>query len=172
MSNFPYTGIGSRKTPQDVLELMTYIARRLDADGWVLRSGGAPGADTAFAAGSSRREVFLPWPGFGTELCPVLARPSPEAFNLAARHHPTWTKLSSGARALLARDGHQVLGQGLDDPSRFVLCWTPDGATEHTTRETGGTGQAIRVAVAHSVPVYNLARDDHRRLWHSLVEEY
>lgn len=49
-------------------------------------------------------------------------------------------------------------------PVGWVLCWTPDGAAEgiETSRATGGTGQAIRLASAHGIPVYNLAREDHR----------
>src|SRR4051794_35199053 len=55
-----YTGIGSRQTPAEVLALMTRIAQALDAEGYILRSGEAAGADTAFAQGATRREIFLP----------------------------------------------------------------------------------------------------------------
>ena len=47
-----YTGIGSRETPHHILTLMTEIANILDNIGYTLRSGGADGADTAFALGS------------------------------------------------------------------------------------------------------------------------
>ena len=52
-----------------------------------------------------------------------------------------------------------------------MLCWTPDGAIapEHCTRDTGGTGQAIRVAGAHGVRVFNLARPEHRARVEGLV---
>jgi predicted Rossmann fold nucleotide-binding protein DprA/Smf involved in DNA uptake len=43
-----YAGIGSRETPKEVLKSMTNYAKELSATGWVLRSGGADGADTAF----------------------------------------------------------------------------------------------------------------------------
>jgi predicted Rossmann fold nucleotide-binding protein DprA/Smf involved in DNA uptake len=47
MENY-YTGVGSRKTPPDVLSLMTRIATHLDSLGKILRSGGAKGADDLF----------------------------------------------------------------------------------------------------------------------------
>lgn len=52
-----------------------------------------------------------------------------------------------------------MLGISLQKPADFVICWTPDGArtAAETSQETGGTGQAIRVASAYGVKVYNLA---------------
>ena len=38
-----YSGIGSRETPQDIMELMTSIAAQLARQHWTLRSGGADG---------------------------------------------------------------------------------------------------------------------------------
>ena len=46
-----YTGVGSRKTPKDVLELMVKIAIKAAQNGYTLRSGGAEGADKAFEHG-------------------------------------------------------------------------------------------------------------------------
>jgi predicted Rossmann fold nucleotide-binding protein DprA/Smf involved in DNA uptake len=48
-----YAGVGSEDTPQDVLDNMTALAAELEKEGYVLRSGGAPGADTAFSNGVS-----------------------------------------------------------------------------------------------------------------------
>jgi hypothetical protein len=55
---------------------------------------------------------------------------------------------------------NQFIGADCATPSKFVICWTPDGAQTETTQATGGTGQAIRIAVACGVPVFNLARTD------------
>ena len=46
-----YAGIGSRETPEDVCGRMTKLASILERKGYTLRSGGAVGADTAFAGG-------------------------------------------------------------------------------------------------------------------------
>ena len=141
---------------------MRSAAARLRARGFILRSGGAGGADTAFAQGADgQAEIYLPWPGFKGNPSPR-AHPTRAAFELAGRFHPAWAHLSEHARLLMARNSHQVLGDALNDPSAFVLCWTPDGAETHAerSRRTGGTGQAISIAHAHDIPVFNLARPD------------
>lgn len=147
-----YTGIGSRKTPQDIIFQMEDLAKHLCSCGWVLRSGGAKGADAAFERGSDaacrKKEIFLP-----TDIIPD------EAFDIASQYHPTWGGLPAYVKKLHARNVQQVLGENLDLASKFVICWTPDGAEKETTKETGGTGQAIRIANAYNVPVYNLANE-------------
>lgn len=71
-----YAGVGARKTPQYILAFMTTVAKALTERGWVLRSGGADGADSAFEEGALNAansqhppelpdiEIYLPWPGF------------------------------------------------------------------------------------------------------------
>lgn len=161
-----YTGIGARQTPPAMLATITAIASRLATLGWTCRTGGADGADTAFevgaAIGGREAALYLPWPGFNGRRNAKLARPTTRALLLAAHHHPSWRALTPGARGLHARNVHQVFGADLQIPSQFVLCWTPDGAETTTTRATGGTGQAIRIAIAYSVPAVNMAREGWR----------
>lgn len=161
-----YAGIGSRRTPPGVLRVMELLAAGLAWRGWVLRTGLAEGADQAFYRGAGPDglvEVYLPWPGFNAQArrrgCreTVRDRPAPAAFEVAARAHPAWELVSAGARKLHARNCHQLLGDRLADPARFVLCWTPDGSHDGTSRDAGGTGQALRIAAAWRVPVFNLA---------------
>ena len=62
-----YTGIGSRETPPEALQTMARCARWLAEHGLVLRSGGAPGADTAFESGVDQADakvIYVPWDGF------------------------------------------------------------------------------------------------------------
>lgn len=141
-----YAGIGSRETPPRVLAKMTAIAQDLAAQGYILRSGAAEGADSAFEAGAGdAKEIWIPWRGFQNH--PSRLVPSLAAFEMAARFHPAWERCSRGARALHARNCHQVLGADLATPVEFVVCWTKDG------RASGGTGQAIRIAQHHGIPV-------------------
>lgn len=183
-----WAGVGSRSSPPDVLALMTRIARRLAECGHTLRTGAAPGADTAFeaghreACGAERLEVYLPWAAFERETRTrygwldgvALQRPTMRAEAIAARMHPNWTRLSNGARLLQSRNSHQILGVDLECPVAFVLCWTPDGATcaRETSAKTGGTGQAIRLSSAADSPVVNLQRDDHRLAWERWLDAH
>lgn len=158
-----YTGIGSRETPPDICDLMTKIAELGFRDGFILRSGAADGADKAFEAGASNsKEIYLPWPGFNGHHSTLL--PTPEAFELAKKHHPAWDKCKSGARKLHARNSHQVLGYRLITPSSAIICWTPNG------EGGGGTGQAIRLAQAYSIPVNDLGNSITQALYRTCVE--
>ena len=51
MKSMLYAGVGSRATPEPVLDLMRRCATRLEVLGYTLRSGGANGAETAFEEG-------------------------------------------------------------------------------------------------------------------------
>lgn len=166
-----YAGIGSRKTPANVLDLMTRIATKLDAWKWVLRSGGADGADTAFENGATQKGTYLPWPGFNGRdgVWVVRDRPSERAMSIAAKYHPSWTHLREPVQKLHARNVHQILGADCTSPCTMVVCWTPDGSTGITTAHTGGTGQALRIALHHGVPIFNLQRKDHREAWEEVI---
>lgn len=147
-----YTGVGSRKTPQHILKIMQQVAEKLSSDGWILRSGGAVGADSAFESGAcDRAKIYL------------AKHATPEAEAIAKKFHPAWNRCSQFARRLHARNAFQVLGDDLKSPSSFLICWTPDGAVNHSQRSirTGGTGTAISIASAYRVKVFNLARADH-----------
>ena len=171
-----FTGIGSRSCPDDILALIHRVAAALARRGWALRSGAAPGADSAFEAGAlaagGRVGLYLPWRGFeGRTEHVVLHEATARAYELAPRFHPGWDRLGRGARALHARNVHQVLGASCENAASFVVCWTPDGAPSatETSRRTGGTGTAVRIASASGVAVYNLQRDDHRAMWEQVA---
>lgn len=157
--NHRYTGVGSRSTPPDVLHVMRRIADRLHQSGYVLRSGHAEGADMAFEQmARGKAEIYLPWPGFNSAQNWRRTSPAPEAYKIAMEVHPAWARCGSGPRALHARNCHQVLGNDLNDPSDFLVCWTPDGCTGASSRtsQTGGTATAIVLAEKYGVPVFNL----------------
>ena len=163
-----YTGIGSRETPQAVLEEMRDLAAALARAGYTLRSGGADGADAAFEQGArtvsgAPLEIYLPWQGFNGNPSP-LNRVEQRALDVARRLHPAWDRLSPAARKLHGRNCYQVLGFSLEVLSQFVVCWTADGCESHRTRsvKTGGTGTAIVLAERHGVPVFNLSKAGRR----------
>ncbi len=167
-----YAGIGSRKTPQAVLETMDRIGRAMARHGWTLRSGAADGADTAFEAGAEHgkgpREIWLPWPGFNGRTADGAATRvgtnSQANRDLARQSHPAWHVLRDAVQKLMVRNVHQILGPepGSSPPSDVVICWTPDGTGE------GGTGMAIRLAERHGIPVVDLGTRELPRLERSL----
>ena len=54
----------------------------------------------------------------------------------------------------MSRNSYQVLGDSLDNPSSFLVCWTSDG------KMSGGTAQAMRIATDFRVPIYNLYHEN------------
>lgn len=156
-----YTGIGSRTIPNHILQEMHQLGIFFAIKNWVLRSGGADGADIAFEWGCNiakgQKEIFLPWKGFNYNSSELYDIPN-EAFKISEHYHPAWNALSDPVKKLMARNAQQVLGKNLDSPSTFVVCYTQDGCTTHQTRTqtTGGTGQAISIASECGIPVFNL----------------
>jgi hypothetical protein len=159
-----YAGIGARDTPEAVLAKMEKVGRILAKNGFILRSGAADGADSAFERGCdavdpSKKEIFLPWNGFepkrdgkkrfanGTT---VFDFSSQEHEKIAEKYHPGWHKLGSGARALMSRNTSQMLGMDLKTPSAVVVCWTKNGEIVR------GTGQALRMADDMKVGIVNM----------------
>ena len=134
-----YTVIGSIETPNNILKHFRYIGRILAYRGYLLRSGGAPGADTAFELGckdssinnnfGGDRNIFLPWENFNNNKSKRYYLNS-EAFELAKMYLPYWNNLSFPVKKLMARNGYQVLGtKPISNPikSDFVVCWTKNG---------------------------------------------
>ncbi len=155
---FFYAGIGARATPEPVLAEMTKLAGSLARTGWHLRSGGAAGADTAFANGAptGQKTIYLPWPRYhdhdGPD-CRTLSHAALSAcIDIASKMHPAWSRCSPAVRKLHARNVSILLGDSLDRPVDAVVCWTEGGAI------TGGTGMALRIAAQYRIPVFNFSR--------------
>lgn len=158
-----YTGIGSRSASYNILNQMEEIAYWLAENRFILRSGGANGADTAFEDGATAycnethhdkykyMEIYLPWKEFNFNKSLLFNIPQ-KAFKIAEEIHPNWKACKLGARKLHARNVQQVLGRDLNTPSSFLLCWSePQGNSI-----SGGTRTAYELARQHNIPVYNM----------------
>lgn len=160
-----YAGIGSRETPTEILHLMNRIAWKLNSNDlcgingeligpYILRSGGAIGADTAFEDGSSGDcEIFK------------AHHATPMARYIASEFHSAWGNLSDYVQNLHGRNAMILLGKNLDTPVDFVVCWTKDG------KDTGGTGLGIRIAQAHGIKVINLFYPEWRERIKKFINE-
>ena len=166
-----YAGIGARETPPRIQDIMTRLASKLEQDGWILRSGAAEGADSAFERGvinpQANAEIYLPRYKFPTRakdprVLPRIAGSQPQFINYqtlptarAARQTvPVYNKYSAGKSDfwfdLMARNAMQVLGRDLRTPAKVVIAYTPEG------KVVGGTGQALRMAQNYKIPIRNL----------------
>jgi hypothetical protein len=166
----PYLGCGSRETPNSICHLFTDIAEALADARYTLRTGGAPGADNAFLMGAlpvdaERVELYLPWSKF--EGWAIGTTPQAEAFEIAAQFHPAWGNLKQGAKKLHARNVHQVLGPDVTAPirSKFIICWTEGG------KMMGGTAQALRMAEAYDIHVFNAGTKEGESLVRTVLKD-
>ncbi len=176
-----FAGIGSRETPDEILESMEIVAYNLINSGYKLRSGGAMGADSAFADGAKSaiiksldnnlqlkdiQEIYLPWDGFNCLSVDnnkgIYLESNKEAVIIAEKYHPKYSSLSKGAKLLMNRNSYQILGKYLNDPVEFVICWTRGG------KIVGGTGQALRIAVDYNIPTINMASSG----WEDKIKNY
>ena len=155
-----YAGIGSREPPPGVEPMIEEAARVLGLFGYTLRSGGAPGADFMFEKHCVHgKEIYLPWKGFNDNLSDLYidninSDIVAKARDIAKENHPSWNYLSEAAKKLMTRNTFQVLGDDLNSPVSFIVCWTKGGRME------GGTGQALRIAKRNFIPIFNLYNKD------------
>jgi ABC-type dipeptide/oligopeptide/nickel transport system ATPase component len=165
-----YAGIGSRETPQEVLELMTKAAEYLDGLGYTLQTGftfknketgeDEEGADKAFSQGSQNKILFGPSAIRKT----VKGVASLESYddnvtkvsnNIVKEIHPAPDRLKPGAVKLMARNTNQIFGKNLDSTVDFVLFYAQE--TNDPLRPKGGTGQAVEMARRKGIPTINMA---------------
>lgn len=158
-----YSGVGSRETPLAAMNLLSALAASLGKKGYILRSGAAEGADSAFEKGcdavQGKKEIYLPWKGFNQHTTGIYQLPTDSDHErIASELHPAWSKLSQGAKKLHTRNVAQILGADCETPSLMCVCYTDDGVEHHSkvTYKTGGTGTAIRLASQRGIPVFNL----------------
>lgn len=167
-----FSGVGSRNIPHALQAEIGNLSYLLGKEGFKLRSGAAPGADTAFEAGmnlaGAPSRIYLPWAGFNNSYRfkePHLTNPSileavrnpppttsfidtasPEAFLLARARGIL--NGQSARDALMSRNMHQVLGTNLQQPSSFMLAAPSSSAS--------GTRHAMELAADLNIPTFNL----------------
>ena len=158
-----YTGIGSRETPKEILDIMHSIADKLPYVGYTLRSGGAEGADSAFEEWCiGKKEIYLPWNGYngkhedGKEY--FVYKETEETYQVVKDNHQFWYCLSPGARKLIGRDYLELVGNN-GVKSKFVIGWTD------YEEGSGGTAYTFRLARKLGIPVYNLRDVSFDEIW-------
>lgn len=157
-------GIGSRTTPAPIQAKMADMFEWFAQQGFMMRSGGANGADKACEEGWDR----IPDAARGVKEIYTAEKPLEAWWIACAEHfHPNWPACTEYARKLHARNTPIVLGpnENLAHKSDAVVCWTKNG------KDHGGTGQGIRIANHFQIPVFNLFdATAEEKLWAFLQE--
>lgn len=186
-----YTGVGSRETPIHILILMVKISIILEAKGYILRSGAAHGADSAFDVGIQNplnSEIFIPnktftksMGTFNPKVNYIIPKENKILYYdandllMSKNLYKRWDKVSNqDVFDLHNRNIFQVLGQNLKTKSKFLICYTKCGSTTYAETHpdrTGGTGTAINVASVYNIPVFNLKLDADRERLEEFVEK-
>lgn len=149
------TIVGSRNTPKEICKELTQIAKEFAQEGWVIRSGGANGADLAGELGidlvQGKKEIYLPWKKFNGNSSTLIA-PEFENWNEALEILSSVYSLSAPKSVikLHGRNVYQVLGRDLKTPSDILICFTEEG------KIVGGTATAINLAIKNNIPVFNI----------------
>lgn len=162
-----YTGVGSRELPTRETGLVRDVGNALTDEGYILLTGDASrGCDDIFWQHSLApyRRRFGPHGKAAYEDEVHVVSPGcdhyDKAYYIAGLTHPAWRWIPDWMKELHTRNVFQVLGEFVNDPTEFLVCWTSDGAetSKETSKKTGGTGTAIRIADTFGVPVFNLQR--------------
>lgn len=167
--NLFYTGVGSRDISDEEYDLMEAIAKYLASLGYKLRSGKAPGSDSAFESGVTEfgditlKEIYVPWKGFkGNEfegenipLDPPSSVNYGISWQLVKEIHPAAERLKQAPAKLHQRNCHQVLGRDLENPkpSKFLLACAD---VDRNGEIKGGTRTAWKLAEKFGVPCFNI----------------
>jgi hypothetical protein len=156
-----YTGIGLDLPSDDLLPRITYAAYEARKKGFILRTSLSDGAWVPFWIGS----------GYGKFMDRIRIKEATAlALNMAKSYiaqinRNKWDYFDQHQKNLHALDIMLLFGPQCNHPSKFLLCWTPNGAESaaHCTGLNGVTGYVgflIQVARVNKIPVINLQRKD------------
>lgn len=144
-----YTGVGSRNIPFEIAQSLKEYAILL-SNKYTCRTGDAKGSDKIFVDNANPVVAYSPKQ--------VVNDPNHWSYQEVQKYIPndrsgfnSWT---SFVKALLARNMMQVLGPNGNEPSKFLICYAP--SLNYEDSSAGGTGYAIRCALAYKIPVYNI----------------
>lgn len=141
-----FTGVGSRKIPVGEKYVLLKCAILLKKKGFKCRTGDAWGSDAIF------KDVF------GDEADVISPMDATDwSFEEVQKRMPNdrrYDVMKLSTKRLIARDMMQVLGRDGKSPSKFLLCYAP--SLNYEDSSAGGTGYAIRCALAHGIPVFNI----------------
>lgn len=116
-----------------------------------------------------RRQFHIPWKGFND--IPeedVYSYTTDCAKELLKKH--VMVELPDNIMPIAAAKVNILMGRSCENPSKFCVLWTPDGAetVKELSRETGYLGTVIRLCNKFQIPVYNLSKASR---WDLILEQ-
>lgn len=183
--NIKATVIGSRETPMSAQDLITWFSHMVQQYQGLVRSGGAPGADSACERGITNplaKQIFLPFANFNGvksgvgvyTLDQLHTRHQHAAEEIASRFHPNWNAVlrNPAAVKLMTRNVFQILGPDLNAPSDVVVMWAKGSHNLVAKKDSqnrifdvpGGTGLAVRLAYHLEIPILHVDLPEHQNI--------
>ena len=151
-----FTVVMNKNPPPEIIAKAISMCKFLVDKGFTPRLSLADDYGVDILAQVPTAETYLPWKNFN-ERESMFTTTNPGK-DFAAKFSPHINTVTDPVRAILAHYVHSILGLWMNNSSRFVITWTPDGIT-NVKDKTEGTGQMylpIRVANVYGIPVFNL----------------
>lgn len=157
----PYAVTGNQDCPPEIISKFIEIAKRLETAGYTARCGGMDGIEDAVEKAVKKVEVHLPWRGFNEKESRFTYN-SERALAVAKMFHPTFDTMKKSIQAFLAKNARIIMGDRMNSPALFLLCWSEDGVETFSkkTSRTGYAGHPIAIASALGIPVFNLGNPE------------
>lgn len=184
----PYTGLGSEMAPKSILDTLSELGYLLAISGRTLRSGSYKGCSSAFESGVNKafrdglvgsrpitpkanigeyplREIFLPYRGYeGHQDDAYYEYDHALKSRIVGfiKNSKLGERFDKVQNPYLMKDYivrvYQLLGIKLNQPSKFMVCWSPDGA--RTSKEVDFDSGHISISICLSeilnIQVFNL----------------
>lgn len=157
----PYVIAANNDVPPEILTKFDELAKWLESLDYTVRVGGMEGIEDRIEKLIGKKEVHLPWKGFNEKESRFTYN-SPRAFAIAKMFSPTFDTLKKGVQIFQAKNARLIMGDKMNSPALFLLCWTEDGAESlrERTGRTGFTGHPIAIASGVGIQIFNLAKPD------------
>lgn len=147
-----YAGTGSVRTPHWARDLFCIAGERL-TESFTLRSGRQDGSDISFERGCEKghgkSEIWLPWSHFNYSKSDKVADIDKYRY-ICASAYSDWDNLSTGMKKEYARCIPMILGEDLDEPIDFMVCYIPPDEDDTVARF------AYSLATTNNIPIVNV----------------
>ena len=145
-----YAGIGDKKLPPQLPQIIQKVAKGMHGDGYCLRNNGMDGAEREFMRGVSDKQLILPWDGFNGLKSQYNEAPE-AATQVAYNHVNLFGDMSHSKQKIMLAKIQTILGVDCKTPVNIVVCYSFDELY-------GESAQMISLAKAYQIEIVNLSK--------------